>query len=519
MAEVFLVKRRGPEGFQKRLVIKRLLPHLNRSQSYIDLFLEEARMAALVDHPNLAHVSDFGQVEGRHYLAMEYVDGVTVSLFLDRLERVPLGVAVRIAIDVLAGLEALHTARGIKGEKLNLVHRDITPRNVMVARGGHVKLIDLGIAVQAMAEDTKHAGTKNHMSPEQAEGRPVDKRSDVYSVGLLLIRMLCGRVEIEHAKPHPKRPSSIDDDRLWEILQTALAHEPEGRFESAYEFSRALERYAVEIGEEASRSFMSDRLDEIIPSLTQTMRLEMVDDDPLAGGPVTQTASVASDVPLEPAADTAKDVAPLPTSRADTKLIEAEPPVSVFETTVPTSGTQTNPIDGTPDSFAAEETVSTDGGGRGRWLVAVAALGLLVVGGLYAAGDGADVEPAAAPSPAAEVVETAEVPDEPEPSDEPVVDAPRKKRPKRRARRAKKRRAKKAKVEERFVGPGFLTINTKPWTRVSIDGKPIDVTPIERAKVPSGRHELRMRNEAEGVDKKIKITVEPGRELKISRTF
>ena len=350
--------------------------------------------------------------------------------------------------------------------------------------------------------------------------------------------MLCGRVEIEHSKPHPKRPSSIEDDRLWEILQTALAHEPEGRFESAYEFSRALERYAVDIGEEASRSYMSDRLDEIIPSLTQTMRLEMVDDDPLAGGPVTQTASVASDAPLEPAADTAKDVAPLPVSRGDTKLLPepggpapakpvatpaglrpAEPPVSVFETTVPTSGTKTDPVAGTVDSFAVEETVSNDGGGRGRWFVAFAALGLLVVGGLYAAGDGADVEPAAAPPPAAEVVETAEVPDEPEPSEEPVVDAPRKKRPKRRARRAKKRRAKKAKVEERFVGPGFLTINTKPWTRVSIDGKPIDVTPIERAKVPSGRHELRMRNEAEGVDKKIKITVEPGRELKISRTF
>ncbi|MEO1336947.1 MAG: serine/threonine-protein kinase, partial [Myxococcota bacterium] len=180
MAEVFLAQRSGPQGFRKQLVIKRLRPKWTTSETHVALFRKEARYAALIDHPNIAHVSDFGCVDDRYYIAMEYVDGLTLQEFLDVSGPLRSGVAARIMIDVLDALEAIHTTRDLGGRLLGLVHRDLTPRNVMVTRKGSVKLLDFGIAIAADEINPADAGTRKYMAPEQVRGEVVGRRADVY---------------------------------------------------------------------------------------------------------------------------------------------------------------------------------------------------------------------------------------------------------------------------------------------------------------------------------------------------
>src|SRR5262245_45195134 len=139
MAEVFLAKKLGPRGFEKQLVLKRILPHLSASERFTALFLKEARLAALIDHPNLVHVSSFGEIDGDYYLAMEFVDGITVADLLAMFGTLTAGVTARISIDLCSALGAIHTALDGTGKAMELVHRDVTPRNVMLTRDGNVK--------------------------------------------------------------------------------------------------------------------------------------------------------------------------------------------------------------------------------------------------------------------------------------------------------------------------------------------------------------------------------------------
>ncbi len=552
MAEVFLVKRLGPDGFQKRLVIKRLLPHLNRSDAFIELFLKEAQMAALVDHPNVAHVSDFGQVDGRHYLAMEYVDGLTVTDFMEKVERARPGVVARVASEVLAGLEALHSARGINGERLNLVHRDITPRNVMLTRGGNIKLIDLGIAVQAMQEDQQQAGTKNHMSPEQAQGQPVDRRADIYSVALLMLRMLCGRIEVEAKSPHPDRPEGVPD-ALWPLLQKALSYQPEARYESARAFQRALERSAAAQGEESSPSYLSELVESVMPSLTQAMRLDLGDIASRAG-PVTETAAPEDDVSgeLTPKLDTQAKLQAVLEEGDKTPLMpgfgEEQP---TWENDPPNTRVQRGPIprihsqrDAAPTralmELPREEPMERSIGStrsvvrldvpkkrRGRSVVLVLLLGLGGFGLLRATKTS---EPSSASAPVtakapgvergvepAEASASAPAPRQLERADAPKSARLATKAP--RPKRTKRRRSRPRAPSKRALQPGFLAINTKPWTRVYVDGKKIDVTPIAKTELKAGRHKLRMVNPEAKIDRTVVIRVEPGKIVRYFRNF
>jgi serine/threonine protein kinase len=254
MAEVFLARREGPRGFEKQLVVKRLLPHLSRSSHFTRMFLREAQFAALIDHPNFVHVHTFGEFEGDHYLVMEYVDGVTISQLLDLVERVPIGAAVRIAIDLLDALHAIHSARNLDGAPLNLVHRDDTPRNVMLTAAGSVKLLDLGIAVTSDEVTPPRAGTRRYMSPEQARGKTLDPRADLYCVGLLLGLMVNGRhpfdqtiAEITAGLPR----------ELGRILEWTLAFDREQRPDSARTLQEALEHFALGCGRESTRPFLA----------------------------------------------------------------------------------------------------------------------------------------------------------------------------------------------------------------------------------------------------------------------
>jgi serine/threonine protein kinase len=199
-AEVYLVRSHGVEGFAKLAVLKRLLPHLVGHPDFVEMFLDEARLAANLRHPNIAQVYDFGQSGQSHYLTMEYVEGESLSNVIRAAAKqqrgFSLGNSLRVVQSVAAGLHYAHQLRDADGRPLGIVHRDVSPHNVMITFDGSVKLVDFGIASAHISKKQSLPGSirgsLRYMSPEQCAGEPLDCRSDLYSLGVLLFELTTG---------------------------------------------------------------------------------------------------------------------------------------------------------------------------------------------------------------------------------------------------------------------------------------------------------------------------------------
>src|SRR5690242_19793521 len=228
MAEVYLARQSGPAGFEKECVIKRILPSLAVDQQFVNMFLDEARIAARLSHPNIVQIFDLGSIgEGDYFLAMEHVHGVDLQQIEEaeaqRGGRIPLAIAVRIASNVAEGLEHAHRATDGRGHALGLVHRDVTPSNVIISFDGVSKILDFGIA-KAVAQSKNGRGRTEigvikgkipYMSPEQVQGEALDFRSDLFSLGTMLYELTSGHkpfdgegpadlsMKILHSEPHP----------------------------------------------------------------------------------------------------------------------------------------------------------------------------------------------------------------------------------------------------------------------------------------------------------------------------
>ncbi|MCC7542259.1 MAG: protein kinase [Deltaproteobacteria bacterium] len=239
MAEIFLARKDGPEGFSRTLVVKRILPHLVRDRAFVSMFLSEARIAALLAHPNVVHVYDFGEVDGSYYLAMEHVRGVDLRAVIDRAVElggarpaVRLAHAVKMVSFVCEGLAHAHGLRE-GARSLGLVHRDVTPSNVLVSFDGAVKVADFGIAKvrqEATREETQAGIVKGkiaYLSPEQARGETLDRRSDLFNAGLLLYECFVGRPLLSPAAVERARRSP-DDPRAMLPIAVSIPGAPEG---------------------------------------------------------------------------------------------------------------------------------------------------------------------------------------------------------------------------------------------------------------------------------------------------
>lgn len=198
MATLFLARRTGAAGFSRHVAMKVVHPHLAADPSFTRMFIDEALLSARIQHPNVVHVEELGEDHGTYFLAMEYVHGSALSTLLGALARLERRlspeIAVSVACQVLDGLHAAHELRNDDGQPLGVVHRDVSPQNVLVSTSGHIKLIDFGIAkVQGQGKRTETGSLKGkirYMSPEQAYGRPVDRRTDTYALAILLWEML-----------------------------------------------------------------------------------------------------------------------------------------------------------------------------------------------------------------------------------------------------------------------------------------------------------------------------------------
>ncbi|MBF95173.1 MAG: hypothetical protein CMH58_08460 [Myxococcales bacterium] len=215
MAEVYLAQQTGPAGFSKRLVIKKIHPHLAHNEEFVGMFLDEARVAAQLNHPNIAQIYELGEDEGQYYIAMEFIDGWNLRQLNKKLRRmgmrIPPELGARIAAETCAGLDYAHRFKDPSGRNLRIVHRDISPQNIMISRDGVVKVIDFGIAKaatnQQLTQGNVLKGKFSYMSPEQAAGKKLDRRSDIFSLGVVLFEMLMGEKPFRVPGPVGKRRS------------------------------------------------------------------------------------------------------------------------------------------------------------------------------------------------------------------------------------------------------------------------------------------------------------------------
>lgn len=280
MAEVLLAEALGPEGFKKRVVVKRVLPELARDPEFTEMFLREARVSARISHPNVVQVYDLGQEGKDYFIAMEYVRGWdlrSLIRFSRRLKRpIPVELCCRIMSDVAAGLHAAHEAHGDDGQRLEIIHRDVSPDNVLVSVQGGVKVTDFGISKPVGANLGTRPGTVRgkviYIAPEQLDGTlgPVDRRVDVFAAGLVLHECLTGvpalwrkdemssmRAALEGgvAPIEEKRPDV--PPALCSVMELATARLPDDRFESARHLHLALERVILDIGQPASSAHLA----------------------------------------------------------------------------------------------------------------------------------------------------------------------------------------------------------------------------------------------------------------------
>lgn len=254
MAEIFRGKAVAAGGFQKPVAIKRILPHLSQDRRFVELLIAEAKVLSLLKHRNIVQIFDVGLGDdGQHFLVMEFVDGKDIGSVQRALEaqrrRMPFDLVLHIGAEICEALEHAVTSRGPDGKPMALVHRDVSPSNVLLSRAGEVKLTDFGIAKRA-EQDATHGGAVRgkfaYISPEQARNEHLDPRSDVFSVGILLWELLCGRrlfsqlgdLEALRAvrEPRIQRPTEIDRSlpvAIDEIVMMALARDKQRRFPSA----------------------------------------------------------------------------------------------------------------------------------------------------------------------------------------------------------------------------------------------------------------------------------------------
>lgn len=293
MGEVFVAVQRGPDGLQKPLALKLLLPHLVEEPSVVKMFLDEARLCARMNHPNIVQILDLGKEKGRYFLAMELVHGVSlvklVQLLAQQKRTLSAPLILHIARGLLDALHYAHTLTGPSGKPLGLIHRDVTPHNILVSANGEVKLSDFGIAkVQATAVQTRPGvvrGKMDYLSPEQLRFQRLDWRVDQFAAGLTLFYLATGRSAFARANP-PETLKALQHDplpfldtlrpdlprALVDAISRATAKERKERFPSMRAFREALPPPSAEERPEVLGALVTGVCSSVVGTLERASR-------------------------------------------------------------------------------------------------------------------------------------------------------------------------------------------------------------------------------------------------------
>jgi serine/threonine protein kinase len=342
MAEVWLAKKTGIEGFERYLVVKRILPHLAEDPEFVQMFLNEAKIASRFNHPNIAQIYDLGETDGQYFIAMEFIQGEDLGRVMRRAwstgQWIARHISLRMVADACAGLFYAHTRNDEQGRPLRVVHRDISPQNILISFDGSVKLVDFGIAKAAdQVSMTKSGAIKGkfaYMAPEQAAGKPLDARSDIFALGLVLYELVTGvrplkrdselatlqaalECKIDPPSMVAEIPGELDD-----IVMRALAKEPDDRYADAREFQRALEQHLLNSKELATSVEVSE--------LMAALFADRVAEEARLGAPSPSTESSTSN-PIPPSYSSAPQSVTQPPPPEDRPLTRARPSLTLDE--------------------------------------------------------------------------------------------------------------------------------------------------------------------------------------------
>ena len=503
MGEVFLARQEGPAGFSKTVVIKRILRHLARDQGFIDLFLNEAQLAAQLQHPSIVQVFGLEREGDTWFIAMEYVPGKSLRALIDACRgkklTIPPPIAVRLISQVLQGLEFAHELKDEKGRALGILHRDVSSENVLVASSGMAKLVDFGIARAMRGVETRVGNPKGklaYMAPElMVSGSSIDRRADVYGAGVLLHELLMlerptlGAIR-DDGTPEPVTyvaPESLPAP-LKDALTKALALDAKDRWPSAHAMSEALESWLTTAGHTV--------LAQDVSSFLTTVHGET------AAAPV----SLGDDVGNTGQQPVFQGTAPLPSTRVQgTAPLASSPPRTA---TVPLLRAVTGPVVAQPPPPSPSRT--------GLWMllagIATAVIFLTITIVAIVGSQQPRVDPPPIEVPLADARPNDQLMPELSLEVPPVVDAG----------------APIAKVEKPPVKPvvvkpvvkkapppkkpktGRVTVRVNPWAEVYFANKKLGVTPFDPVEVPAGSATFTLKNSQLNVTRKVTVKVPPG---------
>ena len=566
MAEVFLAAVRGPAGFTKLCVLKRLHPHLEEEDALVGMFLDEARLAARLNHPNVVQTYEVGDVEGLHFLTMEYLEGQSLARVLRHLRRLdqplPLGVGTRMFVELLDGLQYAHSLKDFDGTPLNVVHRDISPGNVYVTYDGQVKLLDFGIAragtqlVETRAGQVK--GKFAYIAPEQAssDGKH-DQRADIWSLGVVMWEAFAGKRlfkgDSEVATLHNALTSEIltldteidVPNELARIVDRALQRDPDARYPSARAMKEDLEQFMHSEGLRAGRNDVGAFVTELFERerddqrrvLSAYMRGESpgISMTPISiGGGTGSGVSSRSSMPSAASAVVATDG-----SRDKKKQMLI---VGLLLLLAAGVGAFFALSGGADDPVADAGTVgAANGDPSGQGTNATGAIGTAGTGAVGPSTTGADptgtgTTGTGAGTTGADTTGTGSVgtdsatnaPTLPEPvtsmAEPPaMVEAVTTSAMSERPRNSTTMRPRNPTPVEATTPPrmeeappppaaedGFLTLDTIPWSNVALGNRRLGTTPLIRFRLPPGEHNLTLTNPEQGIRSTYRVVVQPG---------
>ena len=286
MAEIFVAKSTGAGGFEKTVIVKRILPRLSAHDKFVKMFVNEAKLTSALNHSNIVQIFDFGKVGADYFIAMEFVDGKDLRSIVracrERARKIPMEFMLYTGVQITKGLEYAHTRTDADGAPMNLIHRDVSPQNVLLSRHGEIKLTDFGIAKatgglnETVANEVK--GNFGYMPPEQAAGMPLDPRADVYAAAMVLYELCTLRNPFADSNlmtvitrirdmvpPPPSRFNPAVSKALDEILLRGLEKRPEDRWSSAGEMCAALSEELFPSPTELVQASFSSFLNSLFP--------------------------------------------------------------------------------------------------------------------------------------------------------------------------------------------------------------------------------------------------------------
>jgi serine/threonine protein kinase len=587
MAEIYLAKASGLPGFEKLVVVKRILPQLSAERDFIEMFLDEARIAATLQHPNIVQMFDIGAVEGNYFIAMEYLHGEDLRTLMRTVRRrkeiLSLDHALNIVIGVAAGLHYAHDKAGFDGKPLGIVHRDVKPHNVIITYDGGIKVVDFGIAKASnRLNETRYGTLKGkipYMSPEQCQAQDIDRRSDIYAIGIMLYelttgaRLYSGGSDFEIMKqivdrpvipPLARRPNYPRD--LEPIVLRALAKKPADRYATAQELQAELEAYAREKRLVVSSIALSAYLQQLFGERINAWRRASTDEERVAARFVSPHGNGA-----DPKATTetavVKDDSHEAGERARAEGLEPSRGAAgeydhLGDETTGVTVTSGSGRGSTPTGIGEIEVRFDTGltpAWRRRWIGAAAATAIAALAGVswlamrepggttrpagpaaqaaaasgpsrsLAAAAAARALPPAPTSPAAVdhlptvdplPEETSAAPDTSSAAAPAVSVATLSVGEVDRApagRRAADTPARKARPAA--AAPGELRIACQPSCEVIVDGTVRGSTPLAGIELPAGPHKVHLVSSRFGIDLKYTVTIEPGQITKKKHVF